>query len=112
MINAHALKPNSIIIAPAMHEGLDLKDDLGRFQIICKVPYPSLGDKQVAARMEIDPYFFNCKAAINLVQSYGRIHRHDADWGKTYILDSDFKRFYEKTENILPGWFKEVIIWE
>jgi len=25
-------------------EGLDLKDDLARFQIVMKMPYPSLGD--------------------------------------------------------------------
>jgi Rad3-related DNA helicase len=26
--------------SPSMTEGIDLKDDLSRFQIICKVPYP------------------------------------------------------------------------
>ena len=111
MITAHTTKPNSIIIAPAMQRGVDLKDDLGRFQIICKVPYPPMGDKQVAARMEIDEDWFNFKTALLMVQAYGRIHRHDKDYGKTYILDNDFKRFYENTKDILPIWFKEVIIW-
>lgn len=111
MLKVHAKIKDAILIAPAMHEGLDLKDDLGRFQIICKVPYPSKGDPQIAARMEIDPEYYDWRAAIKIVQSYGRIYRHDKDHGITYILDSGFKRFYEMTEKILPKWFKEVIKW-
>ena len=30
-----------------MAEGVDLKGDSSRFQIICKIPYPYLGDKLV-----------------------------------------------------------------
>ena len=61
--------------------------------------------------MEIDEDWFNFITALLMVQAYGRIHRHDKDYGKTYILDNDFKRFYENTKDILPIWFKEVIIW-
>jgi len=32
----------TVLISPSLHLGLDLKDDLSRFQIITKVPYPSL----------------------------------------------------------------------
>jgi ATP-dependent DNA helicase DinG len=40
----NATKP-TVLISPSLHLGLDLKDDLSRFQIITKVPYPSLGDR-------------------------------------------------------------------
>jgi Rad3-related DNA helicase len=110
MLEQHKASKNSIIVAPAMHEGLDLIDDLGRFQIICKVPYPSMVDPQIAARMEISQDYYNWRTATKLVQSYGRIYRHATDHGKTYILDSDFKRFMEQTEHMLPKWFTEAII--
>jgi ATP-dependent DNA helicase DinG len=46
IINEHfkSSKP-TVLISPSLHLGLDLKDDLSRFQIITKVPYPSLGDQ-------------------------------------------------------------------
>lgn len=35
----------TVLISPSLHLGVDLKDDLSRFQIIVKVPYPDLTDK-------------------------------------------------------------------
>ena len=112
MLQLHSQKSDSILIAPAMHIGLDLKDDLGRFQIICKVPYPSLADKQIAARLEIDHDFYDYRVALKISQCYGRIIRHQDDYGKTYILDQDFRWFYKKSSNMLPKWFTEAIIWQ
>ena len=37
-----------------MAEGIDLKDDLSRFQIITKVPYPNLGDERIKIRCNKD----------------------------------------------------------
>ncbi|MGA9151824.1 MAG: helicase C-terminal domain-containing protein, partial [Candidatus Nitrosopolaris sp.] len=48
VIAAHVniTKPN-VLISPSLYTGLDLKDDLSRFQIIVKVPYPDLGDRWI-----------------------------------------------------------------
>ena len=40
-------KDPTILVSPSLMEGIDLVDDLSRFQIIVKVPYASLGDKHV-----------------------------------------------------------------
>lgn len=112
LLKKHASDTNSVIIAPAMHEGLDLVDDLARFQVICKVPYPSKGDPQIAARMELSRGYYNWKTACKLIQSYGRIYRHKEDFGKTYILDEDFKRFCRISKHMLPKWFWEAIVWD
>lgn len=32
----------SVLVSPSLNEGVDLKDDLARFQIVCKVPYRRL----------------------------------------------------------------------
>jgi Rad3-related DNA helicase len=46
IISEHiAAKKPTVLISPSLHLGLDLKDDLSRFQIITKVPYLSLADR-------------------------------------------------------------------
>jgi Rad3-related DNA helicase len=110
MLKKHALSKNGIIIAPAMHEGLDLKDDLSRFQIICKVPYPSFKDnEQLKIRMQLSQDYYNWLTALKLIQSYGRSIRSVDDWADTYILDDDFSRFKRNCLKLLPKWFLEVI---
>jgi ATP-dependent DNA helicase DinG len=42
--HVNSTKP-TVLISPSLHTGLDLKDDLSRFQIMIKVPYPSIGDR-------------------------------------------------------------------
>lgn len=109
----HERSKDGVLVAPAMHEGLDLKDDLARFQILLKVPYPNRGDPQIARRIELDPDWYNWQTALKLVQSLGRGVRSSTDWAVSYILDSGFAKFYQHTSNILPIWFKdkEVLLW-
>ncbi len=74
-------------------EGIDLKDDLSRLCIVCKVPYANLGDKWTKTRMDEDKEWYITAACMNLVQMSGRSIRSDTDFAKTYILDADFMRF-------------------
>ena len=101
----------SIIIAPAMHEGLDLKGDLSRFQIICKVPYPSfVENEQLKLRMQLSQDYYNWLTALKLIQSYGRSIRAEDDYADTFVLDDNFGFFQKKSHKMLPKWFKEAII--
>ena len=34
-------KKPTVLLSPSMTEGVDLSDEASRFQVICKVPYPS-----------------------------------------------------------------------
>jgi Rad3-related DNA helicase len=111
MLEAHASCPDSVLVAPAMHEGLDLKDDLSRFQIIAKTPYPNFfEDRQLAARIENDRRFLIWLVALRLVQAYGRSVRSAEDWAHTYIIDGAVYRFLAEADRMLPDWFKEAII--
>ena len=113
MLSIHSKSQNGIIVAPAMHEGLDLKDDLSRFQIICKVPYPGLGNNpQLKRRMELSDEYYSYLSALKLVQQYGRSIRSKDDYADTYILDSGFKSFFSRAKNMMPKWFMEAIIWD
>ena len=79
------LKKNKdkILLGPSLLEGLDMKDDFGRFQIFAKVPYLSLGDRFVKTKMQINPEWYRWKAIINILQGTGRIVRNENDWGVT-----------------------------
>jgi Rad3-related DNA helicase len=110
MLAEHARREDSVIVAPAMHEGVDLKDDLSRFQIIAKVPWPSLGDKLVSERARRDQFWYDWMTALKLVQSYGRSIRSAQDWATTYIVDSGFGFFLRQCRWLLPRWFREAIV--
>ncbi|MGH9388967.1 MAG: helicase C-terminal domain-containing protein [Vicinamibacteria bacterium] len=106
----HAERADSVIVAPAFHEGIDLRDDLSRFQVIAKVPYPSTQDKVIALRMKDDPDWYGWLTALKIVQSYGRSVRSATDWAVTYIVDEAFESFRRRNGYLLPGWFKEAIV--
>ncbi len=108
----HEQSKNSIIISPSMVEGYDFKDDLARWQIILKIGWPYLGNKQIAARMEKDYDWYLMKTVMYMVQACGRIVRSDEDYGLTYILDSDFKTLYGRASHMFPKWFTNSIIWK
>ena len=113
MLAAHAESKNGIIIAPAIHEGVDMRDDLSRFQIILKVPYPAFKeDPQLEMRMKISQDYYNYLTALRICQAYGRSIRSETDYAETYILDEDFKSFFARSKSLLPKWFKEAIIWK
>lgn len=100
---------DKILMGPSLLEGLDMKDDFGRFQIFAKVPYLSLGDKFVKTKMEIDPEWYRWKAVINILQGTGRIVRNEEDWGVTYILDGSLADLIHNNRRSFPGDFMKRI---
>jgi Rad3-related DNA helicase len=110
MLRRHNDSENTIIVAPALHEGLDLYGDLSRIQLICKVPWPNFKDnKQLARRLELDQRYYTWLTALKLIQSCGRSIRSDTDWAHTYVLDDVFYRFMRDAASMIPGWFKDAV---
>ena len=101
-----ARKP-TVLISPSMTEGVDLKEDLSRFQVICKVPYPYLGDKLIRKKMNKWKWWYPLQTAKTIVQATGRSVRSSEDTAVTYILDSDFGIFYSRNKSMFPESFKE-----
>jgi ATP-dependent DNA helicase DinG len=109
-LEEHLARPApTVLVTPSMTEGLDLVDDLARFQIICKLPYPYLGDPQVAARRARDPHWYDWRTCLTLVQAYGRAVRSEDDHAVTYLLDADAPAFLKRQQQRLPAWFLEAI---
>ncbi|MGA7369276.1 MAG: ATP-dependent DNA helicase [Nitrososphaeraceae archaeon] len=104
----HSKKP-TVLISPSLHTGIDLKEDLSRFQIITKVPYPNKSDRWINAKREKDAEWYYWQTGLKLVQAYGRSIRSKDDWARTYILDSAFQYFLRRNRSILPDWFLKAI---
>ena len=107
-----ANKGDKILISSGMSEGIDLKDDLARFQIITMLQFPSLQDDVMAWIAQNYPRRYKWMAIRNLVQQAGRIVRHPDDYGITYFIGSELtKDFYYATEDMWPQFFKEGMVW-
>ena len=100
----------TVLVSPALREGVDLPDDFLRFQIVTKMPFPDLGDPWTGAREQRDPRWYAIETAKALVQAYGRSCRHAGDHGVTYILDAQFERFLRRYRVLLPEWFLDAAL--
>lgn len=104
-------KSPSIIISPSFTEGFDFSGDAARWQVIAKVPYPYLGDRQVAAKKDMDEEWYALKTVSTIIQASGRIVRSETDTGTTYITDSDFKYLWDRWSYLFPSWWTEALVW-
>ncbi len=95
----HAESANSILVSPSMAEGVDLADDLARFQVVMKIPFPPRNDYLESLEQAIPGWYSLCTRNI-LVQAYGRPVRSSKDWATTYVLDGSLSLVL--TEGIDP----------
>lgn len=98
---------DSVLVGCAMHEGLDLADDLCRWQVATKINYPSMADPAIRAKAMSRPRWYQWEAAKHIQQLVGRNSRHAGDYGLTYILDSDFGRLYSRNRDLFSPSFHE-----
>jgi len=108
IIYAFISSPNpGVLISPSSTEGLDLKDDLGRFAIFVKTPFGYLGDQWIKRRMEMSPEWYSRRALIDIIQGGGRVVRGENDHGYVYILDGSFGMLYNRSYHLIPKWWRE-----
>lgn len=100
-------EPDTVFISPTCYQGIDLKGDRGRFQIIIRVPYPNISDVFIKDMLDRSPLMFSYLALVTFGQQTGRVMRSPTDWGKTYLIDSRFSDVISQhrkwlSNNILP----------
>lgn len=108
-IEKYTNSKNKVLIGPTLVEGVDLPNDLCRFIIIAKVPYPNIGSKTVKAKMDIFPLWYNSTTSNTIIQNIGRGVRNENDYCTTFILDGCFKSLYESTYDQYPQEIKDRI---
>lgn len=101
---------DKVLMACGLYEGVDLLEDMGRFQIIVKVPWPSLAEPAVRWMAEANPSNYAWEATKVVIQATGRICRSPKDFGSTFVIDKSFKRLYNQNPEQFPTWFKEGMV--
>lgn len=110
ILNKHyTTKEPTVVVSPSLTHGVDLKDDLGRFCIVVKLPFLPLGDKRIKRLSQIDAEWYQNQMLNILVQMCGRTTRSKNDYSATYILDGNAFRIIPKVKDKLPSHFLERI---
>jgi ATP-dependent DNA helicase DinG len=111
-IDRYLYTSGSVLLAPSLDRGIDLPADDCRVIVVCKVPFPNLGDKQVSARLHSPggQLWYSAKTVRSLVQMTGRGMRSEDDFCESYILDASFvTQIWRRHKNLLPQWWKEAV---
>ena len=109
MLEIHETASDTILLSPSMMEGVDLYDDLSTFQIILKMPWPSLANPRINILSKMSDSWYSNQVWMHIMQAAGRSTRHAEDESVTYILDASFNYFYKKWYPNLPKWFTKRI---
>lgn len=97
----------TVIVSPSLGLGVDLKDDLARFQIIIKAAFLPLGDDRIKKMFDIDKQWYTNKMLSNFIQQCGRGIRGKDDHCVTYVLDATIFDAIIRNKNKLPKYFLE-----
>ena len=97
----------TIVVSPSLGLGVDLKDDLARFQIIVKAAFLPLGDNRVKKMCSLDNQWYANKMLSNMIQQCGRGVRSKDDHCVTYILDATIYEAILRNKSRLPTYFLE-----
>jgi hypothetical protein len=100
-----------VMISPSFDRGVDLPGDECRCVIIAKMPYMSLGDKQVKARLALPngQRWYNLRAVQTVMQMTGRAVRDKDDFADCFILDRQFNSLLARTRHLLPKWWLSAV---
>lgn len=98
-----------MFLSPSCMDGVDLKGDMCRWQVLLKVPYPYAGDSRVDFKLNErkawDWYYET--TALKLIQSVGRGVRSREDHCTYYVLDRCFEDVMDRAS--VPDWFTDAI---
>ncbi|WP_128477074.1 helicase C-terminal domain-containing protein [Halorussus pelagicus] len=99
-----------VFLSVKMEEALDLKDDLARWQVVCKAPFLNTRDSRVAHRLQEGQWAWYYRTALRtVIQACGRVVRSPDDYGATYLADSSLLQVFDRAETDTPDWFREQI---
>ena len=112
VIKEHANSKDGVLISSSLWQGVDLKDNLSRFQIIAKSPYPNYTEKWVESKMERYPLWYPSQTITKILQGFGRSIRSKQDWAITYVLDSAVEPLLNNSKNLVPRSYYDVFGWD
>ena len=108
-LEKHAKIPNSVLISSSMWEGVDLKDDLARFSILEKCPYPYLGDERIKKKSKQDYNWYSYNTLTKILQGMGRCVRNENDYATVYSLDKKIEIILKRHKSMVPTSYHDMI---
>jgi len=99
----------SVLCSPSMATGVNLENDRARFQVLFKVPYPSLASKKNKMRQKTMPEWYTWKTIAGIIQAYGRAVRSYNDHSDFIILDGCFSDIMLHSGDKIPKWVMNAI---
>ena len=99
----------TVFVSPSVGTGVSFDHDRSRFQVIAKIPYPSLASQKNKMRQKNNPDWYSWKTVCGLIQMTGRSVRSKTDYADTIIIDSSFSDILRYSSHLLPSWLQEAI---
>ena len=109
ILERHKASRNGVLLSSSFWQGVDLKDDMSRFQIIAKCPYPFLGDKRIKKKQSDDPKWYQYQTVLKLLQGFGRSIRSDTDYAKTFVLDNAVADLLIRNRQMVPSAYHDAL---
>jgi ATP-dependent DNA helicase DinG len=103
-----SLKP-TVLVSPSVSTGVSFDHEKSRFQVIAKIPYPSLASQKNKLRQKSNPDWYSWRTVAELMQSTGRSVRSINDYADTIIIDSCFGDVLRYSSHFFPKWFIDSI---
>lgn len=99
----------TVLVSPSMGTGVNLEYDRARFQVLMKIPYPSLGSKKNKLRQQMMSEWYTWRTIAGIIQAYGRAIRSYDDKADFIILDGCFSDIMKYSSDWLPKYFTDAI---
>lgn len=101
-----------IWLAAGCAEGIDLKHDYARLNLIPVIPYANAKDPVVEARVKRFGFgWYERMTLLTVIQMVGRTTRAPDDFSKTVIGDARIAKLFAKYRSELPECFLKSIVW-
>jgi len=97
-----------VFVSPSCTEGVDLKDDLCRWQVLTAVPYPPAGSGFYQRLLSKGGWLtYNTHTLRQIMQMLGRPVRSKTDHAVSYMADTRFNGFIQKMWKNIPQWLRD-----
>lgn len=105
---AHRNAWDAVEVSPSCTEGVDLKDDLCRWQVLTAVPYPPAGSGFYQRLLSKGGWLtYNTHTLRQIMQMLGRPVRSKTDHAVSYMADTRFNGFIQKMWKNIPQWLRD-----
>ena len=99
----------TVFVSPSVGTGVSFDHDKSRFQVIAKIPYPTLGSQKNKMRQKNNPDWYAWKTVCGLLQMTGRSVRSKTDFADTIIIDGSFSDILKYSSHLIPNWVQVAI---